>query len=145
MTDIEEIRNLLGSYCLLIDDGEFDKFEDLLAPDAVLDAMGELVVGRSQIRSFLEENYPARRRGRHITVNSVVEVDGPVGSARSDVIALRKTSEGPVIHLVGRYIDSFTKTDRWRVQRREIRLDDAWMRPLRRGAGTSGAVLDGTR
>jgi hypothetical protein len=50
-----------------------------------------------------------------------------------------------VIQLVGRYTDSFTKTDRWRVQRREIRLDDAWMRPLRRGAGASAAVLDGTR
>jgi SnoaL-like domain len=82
MTDIEEIRNLLGPYCLLIDDGEFDKFEDLLAPDAVLDAMGELVVGRSQIRSFLEENYPARRVGA--TSRSTLSSRSTGPSARPD-------------------------------------------------------------
>lgn len=131
-TDHEQIRNLLAAYCIHVDDGDFERLASLFTEDAVVDAMGDVMQGRDTIARSMEENYIPRRRGRHVTLNSFIEVDGDSATATSDIMFVRRSKEGPLIQLMGRYTDELVRRDgAWRFRRRTIRITDDWTRPSR--------------
>lgn len=127
----EAIRNLLGRYCELIDAGDIDGVAGLLA-GAVLrdDAGNELVRGQDGVARL----YAGTRlhgdgtpRTRHLTTNSIIEVDEDAGTAtaRSTYVVFQATDTlalQPII--AGRYRDRFARRDgRWSFTERAFAVD----------------------
>lgn len=125
MTDDDAIRRLLASYCHTVDDGRFDEFEQLWAENASLAVLGQVWDGRAAVRAFMQNAQPPDKRGKHVTTNAVIEVDGAAGaaSAVSDFLFVAKGDGQPVITQVGRYLDRFVRDgDGWRFAERRITL-----------------------
>src|SRR6185503_289256 len=68
------VHRVLARYCHTIDDGAFDEFGALWADDAEFVLRGTVTRGRDAIRDAIEAMQPAERRGRHLTLNAVVDV-----------------------------------------------------------------------
>lgn len=116
------VRHTLASYCQTCDDGRFDEFGQCFTEDAVVVVMGQEIHGRAAIQAWITEAMPAERRGRHVTINSLIDSDAAPISAVSDFVfvALRPELR---ISVAGRYHDQFRfDGDRWRFSRREIEL-----------------------
>lgn len=117
----EEIRNTIARYCMLCDDGRFEEWSELFAPDGRFAVMGSVHEGREDIRTFIEESMPPEVRGKHVSMNTVIEVDGWGGtaSAWTDFIFV---SSGRDILTAGRYHDELVRSGdkRWRFTLREI-------------------------
>jgi hypothetical protein len=80
-------------------------------------------VGRDDIRAFMEEVQPPEGRGKHITANSLVDVDGGTATAHTDYLFVRPTGQGLVPIATGRYHDALVRHGaRWRFRQREITL-----------------------
>ena len=124
MTDHEAITQLVAGYCHRLDDGEWDRFGELWAEDAELVVSGESTRGRDAVRASVEASQPAERRGRHITVNVEIDVDGDSASGVSDFMFWVRDREGkPKLAFLGRYYDRMTRADGvWRFARREIQF-----------------------
>jgi len=122
VADVVALQRLVARYCHTLDDGDFDAFETLWAPDAEFVLRGETVRGAGAVRADLEARQPPERRGRHLTHNLVVDVDGDRASLRSDFQFLGRDREGrPRLVFLGRYLDEAVRTDgTWRFARREI-------------------------
>lgn len=125
MTDEECIRRTLAQYSQLCDDGRFDDFALLFTDDAVFRVLGTDYAGRGAIRGFMTAAQPAEARGRHVTTNSVIVVDGDHARAWTDyVFVARVASGGFAITNIGRYHDLLVRDasdgTRWRFARREI-------------------------
>jgi 3-phenylpropionate/cinnamic acid dioxygenase small subunit len=116
------IKRTLSGYCRFCDDGRFDEWEKLFAPDAVFEVMGEQHKGRAAIRAFIEAAQPPEARGRHHVTNSLIEFDSDdTASAVSDYIWLGKAGDGYRIGSAGRYHDRFRRDgDNWIFTRRAI-------------------------
>lgn len=128
----EAIRNLLGRYCELIDAGDFDGVADLLAGAALLDESGaEIARGRDAIAALYAattRRYPdGTPRTRHLTANSIIEVDAASGTAtaRSAYVVLQATGSLPLQPVIsGRYRDRFARTPTgWAFTERTITVD----------------------
>lgn len=123
VSDEEAIRGLLATYCQTVDDGRFDEWEQIWTDDATFTVMGTAHAGRAALRSFIEAAQPPERRGKHLTVNHVVEVRGDEATAASDFAFAGKVDGGWVITQVGRYLDRLERTpEGWRIAAREIVL-----------------------
>lgn len=122
MTDHEAIGRLVARYCHLLDEGRWDEFATLWAEDAEFVLQGQTTSGRHAIRESIEASQPAERRGRHLTVNLEVEVEGDRATNESDFMFWAKDREGrPRLMFLGRYTDALVRADgAWRFARREI-------------------------
>lgn len=120
-----EVRHTLAAYCHSVDDGRFDDFEQLWAVDAVVEVLGELIEGRAAIRDWIEHAQPPERRGKHVTVNSEIDVTGAdTASSVSDFLFFARGERGPRVTASGRYLDDFTPVEgAWVFTRRRIVLD----------------------
>lgn len=118
------IRRTLARYCHTVDDGRWAEFAELWTEDAVVVALGEEVRGRDAIVAWGERVQPPERRGRHVTVDSDIVVDGDRAEVTSDFLFLRRSDAGWQVAVVGRYRDVLVRTgDGWRFARREIVLE----------------------
>lgn len=132
MSDAHEaIRNLLGRYCELMDAGDWAGLADLLS-DAVLrdDVSGaEAARGRDGVLRLYESTkmYDGSPRTRHLTTNSIIDVDEPGGAAtaRSAFVVFQATDGLPLQPIAaGRYRDTFGKRHGdWRFVERRFALD----------------------
>ena len=124
MTPEDAIRTTLARYCQLCDDGRFDEFAELFTDDAVFHVLGTDHVGRAAIAAFMTAAQPPEARGRHVTSNSVIAVDGARATAVTDYLFVARADHGFAITNVGRYHDQLAldpaDADRWRFTRREI-------------------------
>ncbi len=122
MTDHEAITRVVARYCHLLDDGRWDEFADLWAPDAELVLGGETTRGRDAIRAAIEASQPPERRGRHLAVNVELDVDGDRATGVVDFMFWVRDREGTAKPMcLGRYDDQLVRTDgTWRFARREI-------------------------
>jgi 3-phenylpropionate/cinnamic acid dioxygenase small subunit len=127
----EAIRNLLGRYCELIDAGELDALNDLFA-DAVLrdDAGTELGRGRegaARVYAGVRIYDDGTPRTRHLTTNSIIEVDEDAGTAtaRSVYVVFQATDALPLQPIIaGRYRDRFARHDgAWHFTERVFGVD----------------------
>ena len=123
IADESEIRRTIAAYCHLIDDGDFRRLAEEFTPDGSF-AFGEQVAtGRDALVAWFAKNQPPHRRGKHITTNIIVDIDGDRASARSDFLFLRRIDGVVATEAAGRYRDTFVRTDgRWMIQRRDTEL-----------------------
>lgn len=144
----EEIRNLLGRYCALMDAGDFAGLAGLFADATLADEHGTVfATGAGEVRTMWERQTvlhpsaaPAAHdtgpraehgrspRTRHVTANPVIEVDEAAGTATctsayvvfqgTDTLALQ-----PIV--TGRYADTFARgaDGRWRWTQRRYAVD----------------------
>jgi uncharacterized protein (TIGR02246 family) len=124
MTDDEDrIRRTLAEYSHRVDDGRFDQLEELFTEDARFLVLGSVHQGRAAIRSYLESVQGDGSRGKHVTTNSIVDVDGDTASVVTDYLLVRPTSSGVGIVAAGRYHDELARQpDRWRFTSRTISM-----------------------
>jgi len=121
--DEDQVRRTIAAYSQHCDDGRFDQWSDLFTDDARLVVAGRTTDGRDDIRSYMESVQPPEARGKHITANCLVEVDGDAAVARTDYLFVRAQPEGLTLVATGRYLDQLVRDgSRWRFRQREITL-----------------------
>lgn len=122
MTDHEEIGRVVARYCHLLDDGRWDEFAQLWAEDAEFVLEGQSTTGRGAIRAAIEATQPPERRGRHLTANLEITVDGDRATHTCDFMFWARNKEGrSTLLFLGRYDDRLVRIDgEWQLARREI-------------------------
>jgi hypothetical protein len=124
------IRQLLAAYCHHCDDGRFSELLELFAPEASFVRGTTMLSGRAALRAFFEDRQGRPElRGRHLTLNTVVESEGGAARALSDFVYLKFVDGRLTPVIAGRYRDEFVRMDdgRWHFARREV---DDWPPPL---------------
>ena len=127
----EAIRNLLGRYCELMDAGDWAGLADLFAHAVLTDLDGrEAARGRDGVLRLYgdgTQTYDGSPRTRHLTTNSVIEVDEATGAAiaRSSFVVFQATDALPLQPIAaGRYRDRFERRDgQWVFVERAFALD----------------------
>jgi uncharacterized protein (TIGR02246 family) len=130
MNDYESIRNLLARYCHFLDGGDFDAWAELFSENGVWHTAGGPRFGRRAIREAVQL-YPAafRIERRHLTLNSVIEVDRDQAHADSYVLVMRRAKGGAITERSGRYKDRLEKIDgKWLIAERYY-SSTAWHPP----------------
>jgi hypothetical protein len=89
------IRRTLAIYCHRCDDGDFAGLVDQFTPDGSFSYVGEVVSGRERLREWFESRQPPERRGRHLTTNTVVDIDGDRAHALSTSCSSDSTRARP--------------------------------------------------
>jgi ketosteroid isomerase-like protein len=114
----EQIRNLLGRYCQLMDAGDFAGLAALFAHGTVADDNGNVfATGSAEMQAMWEGQtklYDGSPRTRHITANPVIEVDDAAGTATcaSSYVVFQGVDAFPFQPIVsGRYADRFARND----------------------------------
>jgi ketosteroid isomerase-like protein len=125
----EAIRNLLGSYCEVMDAGDWDGLGALFAQGALLDdKQREIARGAAAVTALwtaMVRRYDGSPRTRHLVSGPIIEVDGDTATCRSSFLALQQVDGGPLQPLAaGRYRDTFAIMDgRWQFTSRQFFLD----------------------
>ena len=113
------IRRILASYCQLLDDGHFDALADLFTPDGSFNYGAAAASGRAAIRAWFTSSQPPGRRGKHLTLNVLIVVDGDNATVTSDYLWLRSVDGVISPGLAGRYRDTLVRDHgRWLISRR---------------------------
>jgi hypothetical protein len=127
MTDQECIRRVLAEFIQLRDDKRFAEWVELFTEDGTFEYGSHHLVGRSAIR----ENVQAllrNDRGKHLCVNSVIDVSGDTASVSSDFLKVDPIdhgsgSPGYGIGTMGRYEDHFVRQDgAWKIAQRRVHI-----------------------
>ena len=136
-----QIERLIYSYGHNLDFGDIDAYADMFAEDATLEIQGYFVVvaglqvpfpyeteglasggvrtdrgiafkGRSAIRGFVTKRQP-NRRSLHVSSQPLIElVSADTATARTYMrVYSQEHSKIPEIRVVGRYLDTFAKTN----------------------------------
>ncbi len=122
------IKELIARYNHSIDAGEMDVWLTCWSEDAVLDGIGQYLVGMAALRAFAdsyEQNYRSKLPGgRHFTVNIVSDIQGDEATSRSYLQLTRTGVNGAQIVFTGRYEDALVKRDgQWRFRSRKLIQD----------------------
>jgi hypothetical protein len=119
--DKDAIRELLHQYCFHMDEGRFAELGALFAPDGVWTAPYRTATGPAGITAWLTQSVPASPKRMHYVMNSIIGVDGPRATARSNYLVMVEGPDGPVPSVCGTYADVLVKSAQgWRFQRREL-------------------------
>jgi ketosteroid isomerase-like protein len=127
MTDEECIRRVLAEFIQLRDDKHFAEWVDLFTEDATFEYGSHHLVGRSAIR----ENVEALLRddkGKHLCVNSIIDVSGDTASVSSDFLKVNPIDDGSGSHgygvgTMGRYEDHFVRrSGAWKIATRKVHI-----------------------
>jgi len=122
MTDEEAIRRLLARFIQLRDDKQFEPWSELFTDDAVFTYGIVRLQGRAAIRDHVA-SLLARDEGKHLCVNSIIDVDGDAASVRSDFAKLDPAPGGAgfAIGTAGRYVDELVRIGgSWCIARRDV-------------------------
>ena len=117
------IRRILASYCQLLDDGHFGalRLELVHTPDGSFSYAGTAVSGRAEIRDWFTSSQPPGRRGKHLTLNVLVVLDGDHAAVTSDYLWLRSVDGVISPGLAGRYRDTLVRArGSWLIARRRV-------------------------
>lgn len=127
----EAVRNLLGTYCELMDVADWVAVGALFA-DADLVGPDERVVasGSAAVTALYERGtrlYDGSPRTRHVTSNMIVEVEGGDATARSAYVVFQSVPGFPLQPIItGRYRDRFVRAGSgWRFAQRQFLVDHA--------------------
>jgi 3-phenylpropionate/cinnamic acid dioxygenase small subunit len=138
MSDAHEaIRNLLGTYCELMDAGDFEGLAGLFAKGRLSDDKGNVFCEGSEAMARMWRGqtivYDGSPRTRHVTANPIIEVDETAGTAtvRSSYVVFQgltgygseKLPLTPII--TGRYHDQFRRDEAgsWHWDERSYAVD----------------------
>lgn len=115
LSDGDEIRNLLGRYCDLMDAGDFAAVGALFADGRLADDRGRpLAEGAEAVAAFYAagtKRHDGTPRTKHLVVNTVLEPgDDGAMVARSSYLVLQATDGLPLQPIItGRYVDRFVR------------------------------------
>ena len=130
MSDAHEaIRNLLGTYCEVMDAGDWDALGALFADGVLIDDRGrEIARGQAAVTALwtaMVRLYDGSPRTRHLVSGPIIEVDGARATSRSSYVAMQQVGDGPLQAVAaGRYRDEFSVVDgRWHFTSRQFLLD----------------------
>ena len=131
MSDADEIRNILGTYTELMDAADWAGVGELFTHARLVTEDGTpFAVGRDAVRALYENGtrmYDGSPRTRHITANSIVDVDGDTARVRSSYVVFQDVPSAgfrlqPII--TGRYRDELIRVDgAWRFAQRTFLVD----------------------
>jgi len=125
MIAVLTIQRTMSAYCQLCDDGEFRRLAEQFAPDGSFVYAGETVTGRDALEQWFVSAQPPRRRGKHLTTNAIIDVEGDRASAVSDFVFLRLVDGALALQTTGRYRDAFVRIgERWLIERRDVKAMD---------------------
>jgi ketosteroid isomerase-like protein len=150
-----EIREMIERSVRFIDDQDAEGLASLFEPDGVLQLAGTVFAGHGALRGMFRGAPSAARwtepghllqqpGGTHLTSNPVIDVDGDVATAETDMVTLQRGDDGRAkITLLARYRDRLRRGDdgRWRLSSRtgvsigiadEVGTDAEWARALAR-------------
>lgn len=125
----EAIRNLLGRYCELMDGAQWEQVGALFAKALLVGPDGATVAdGADAVRALYQRGtklHAGSPRTRHITANTIIEVDGGTASARSSYVVFQGLAGFALQPIItGRYADTFVHDDgAWRFARRQFFVD----------------------
>ena len=130
MSDAHEaIRNLLGTYCEVMDAGDWIALGSLFDVGVLLDDRGrEIARGPEAVTALwtaMVRLHNGSPRTRHLVSGPIIDLDGERATCRSSFVALQQVGDGP-LHPVaaGRYRDEFACTDgQWHFVSRQFLLD----------------------
>lgn len=115
------IRETLARYCHTCDDGAFEALGALFAEDGSFEYAGALTSGRAALVAHFARIQPPERRGKHLTSNVVVALDGDRATAVSDWVFLVLVDGVPTPRLTGRYRDELVREQgEWVFARRVV-------------------------
>jgi hypothetical protein len=130
LSDGDEIRNLLGRYCELIDGADFAGLGELFARATITDEHGtELARGASDIAAFYARTvqlHDGSPRTKHLVVDTVIEMDAiSTARARSSYVVMQGTGTALQPIIAGRYDDRFAADAAgvWRFVERRFHVD----------------------
>lgn len=115
---VQEISDLIGRYCMLFDDEDWQGLEQLWTDDAAFVVEDVAFEGRRVLVDFLSTCLPAGYRTKHMISRPLVEVatDGRHATARTDVVWIAANFENTI---VGRYEDELVRgAHGWQFARR---------------------------
>ena len=125
MHDEEAIRRLLALLCQLRDQDRYDEWIQLFAPEGTFDYGTGLFIGRDAVLAHVTEHFPAY--GKHLCLNSVIDVNGGEAAVMSDFVKLHPLGDGSTgyeVAAAGRYDDRLVKVDgAWLVQARTVIIE----------------------
>jgi len=129
VSDADAIRNLLGTYCELMDAADWPAVGALFAHAELAGPDGAVIAsGAAAVQAMYERGtklYDGSPRTRHVTANSVIDVDGDDATARSSYVVFQAVdllALQPII--TGRYRDQFVRDGAtWRFARRQFFAD----------------------
>jgi len=127
-SDDSLIRNLIARIAQLADDGDLGEYVECFTPDARWDMPDAPRRGHAQILAGGQDRRAADQAGagsatRHVVNTIVVTVAGSWARASSYWQFYVNTSEAPLLQLMGRYDDTFIRTDDgWRLDHRRITI-----------------------
>ena len=117
------ILRTLSAYCRLCDDGEFAALVEHFTPDGEIVFGDDVTSGRAKLLAWFERRQTPERRGKHLTLNPIVELAGRRADVVSDFVFLRVVDGAPKPMIAGRYLDDLSYDgSRWLIERRDITL-----------------------
>jgi 3-phenylpropionate/cinnamic acid dioxygenase small subunit len=125
----EAIRNLLGTYCRLIDAGDFEALGQLFADAVLYDEQRRVAAKGAEAATALWTGIIRRYddgtpRTRHTTTNPVIEVAGETAECDSSFVVFQQIEKRIEPIAAGRYHDTFAAHDGvWRFTSRQFFLD----------------------
>ena len=118
LTDGDQIRGLLGTYCQLIDAGDFAGVGRLMADAVLMTDDGTVVAtGAEEVTNLYVGLVTRHDDGtpgtQHVVANTVLEeLDGGAIRARSAYLVFQAVADLPLQPIItGRYRDTFARTD----------------------------------
>jgi hypothetical protein len=126
----DEIRNLLGRYCDVMDAGDFAEVGALFARGRLADEHGTvLAAGAEAIERFYAAGtqlHDGSPRTKHLVTNTVVELGDAdtTAIARSSYLVLQQVPGGPLQPIItGRYEDHLAADGGWHFVERRFFVD----------------------
>lgn len=126
----EAIRNLLGTYCLLIDAGDFQALGELFTDGVLLDERGRVAAKGAEAATAMWTGLVKRYadgtpKTRHVTANPVIDVhDDGTAVCRSSFVVLQEIGSRLEPIAAGRYHDTFGSHEgSWFFTSRQFFLD----------------------
>jgi hypothetical protein len=127
MSGTEGVRKTLAQYSQWVDDRRIDDLAGLFTEDASWTVLDETVVGRKAIRQFIATWTPFESHVKHLTLDSIIDIDGAAATSVSNFIVVYETPSGGVVQRAGRYEDILhDQGDRWRIARR-VNNSSSWV------------------
>ena len=129
MTDCDEIRNVLGTYCELMDAADWPAVGRLFADARLVTEDGTVFAeGAAAVQALYENGtklYDGSPRTRHVTANSIIEVAGHRAEVRSSYVVFQAVPGFPLQPIItGRYRDEFALVGgAWRFAQRRFVVD----------------------
>lgn len=122
MDDIEAIKQLVARYNLAFDYGDVDGYLATWAEDGLFHRSNALrsYQGHNALRELIT-TFPVK--GRHVSTNFVIDVDGDRASASSYLLYLSADGYQPV--MFGVYADELERSaNGWVFTARRLKVDD---------------------